>query len=97
MNGTGVGEVVKSNCDTLPTGSLVTASTGWQQYSVHQGRAVEVIPSDHDPVRYLGALGISGLTAYFGLLEIAAPKPGETVLVSAAAGSVGHLLSLIHI
>ena len=92
MNGTGVGEVVTSNCDTLPAGSLVTASTGWQQYSVHQGRAVEVIPADHDPVRYLGALGISGLTAYFGLLEIAAPKPGETVLVSAAAGSVGHLV-----
>ena len=92
MNGTGVGEVVKSNCDTLPAGSLVTASTGWQQYSVHQGRAVEVIPADHDPLRYLGALGISGLTAYFGLLEVAAPKPGETVLVSAAAGSVGHLV-----
>ena len=90
MNGTGVGAVVLSNCDNIPLGSLVAASTGWQQYSVHQGRAVEVIPADHDPVRYLGALGISGLTAYVGLLEIAAPKPGETVLVSAAAGSVGH-------
>lgn len=92
MNGTGVGEVVSSEDPDVAVGTQVMAPTGWQQYSVHKASAVTVIPGDHDPVDYLGALGVNGLTAYFGLLEVGRPAAGETVMVSAAAGSVGHLV-----
>lgn len=95
MNGSGVGEVIDSRCAEVPVGTRVKAATGWQQYSVHKGGDTEVIPESHDPVLYLGPLGVSGLTAYFGLLEVGQPRSGETVLVSAAAGSVGHLVGQI--
>ncbi|MEM7278791.1 MAG: NADP-dependent oxidoreductase [Pseudomonadota bacterium] len=95
MNGSGVGEVVESNSDDLALGSYVRASTGWQQFSVHKGSEVELIPASHDPVLYLGPLGINGLTAYFGLLDVGQPREGETVMVSAAAGSVGHIVGQI--
>jgi NADPH-dependent curcumin reductase CurA len=95
MNGSGVGEVVESNCVDVPVGSRVKASTGWQQFSVHKGSDASLIPTSHDPILYLGPLGVSGLTAYFGLLDIGQPRAGETVLVSAAAGSVGHIVGQI--
>jgi hypothetical protein len=95
MNGAGVGEVIASRCADVPVGSRVEAPTGWQQYSVHKGGDTSLIPAGHDPVRYLGPLGVSGLTAYFGLLDVGQPRSGETVMVSAAAGSVGHLVGQI--
>ncbi len=91
MNGTGVGEVVASECD-IPVGAHVTAPTGWQQYSVHDAKVATQIPDHHDPIHYLGPLGVNGLTAYFGLLHVGAPQAGETLMVSAAAGSVGHMV-----
>lgn len=94
MNGTGVGEVVASECD-IAVGTQVVAPTGWQDYSVHDAQHVTTIPADHDPVHYLGPLGVNGLTAYFGLLAVGQPVAGETVMVSAAAGSVGHLVGQI--
>jgi len=95
MNGSGVGEVIDSNCADVPVGSRVKAPTGWQQYSVHKGSDTELIPESHDPILYLGPLGVSGITAYFGLLDVGQPRSGETVLVSAAAGSVGHIVGQI--
>jgi len=95
MNATGVGEVVDSRAADIAVGTMVSAPTGWQAYSVHNANAVEIIPAAHDPIAYLGPLGINGLTGYFGLLEVGQPKAGETVLVSAAAGSVGHLVGQI--
>ncbi|NOX49045.1 MAG: NADP-dependent oxidoreductase [Gammaproteobacteria bacterium] len=92
MNGTGVGEVVASNSADISVGTFVMAPTGWQQYSIHAAKNVTPIPSEHDPIHYLGPLGVNGLTAYFGLLDVGQPKAGETVLVSAAAGSVGHMV-----
>lgn len=92
MNGTGVGEVVASNADAFRPGDKVLGPTGWQVYSVHGAAALTKIDPDHDPVDYLGPLGVNGLTAYFGLLRVGVPKAGETVMVSAAAGSVGHLV-----
>lgn len=92
MNGTGVGEVVAGDVPELPAGTRVLGPTGWQTYSVHAPSALTVIPTEHDPIDYLGALGVNGLTAYFGLFEIGQPHHGETVMVSAAAGSVGHLV-----
>lgn len=95
MNGSGVGEVIESRSAEVPVGSQVKAATGWQQYSVHKGSDVSLIPASHDPLLYLGPLGVSGLTAYFGLLDVGQPRSGETVMVSAAAGSVGHLVGQI--
>jgi NADPH-dependent curcumin reductase CurA len=95
MNGTGVGEVIASEDADVPVGSKVVGPTGWQQYSVQRAKDISVIPPAHDPIHYLGPLGVNGLTAYFGLLEVGQPKAGETVMVSAAAGSVGHLVGQI--
>lgn len=95
MNATGVGEVVSSESAAFPVGTQVMAPTGWQQYSVHKPAALTPIPAGHDPIHYLGPLGVNGLTAYFGLLEVGAPREGETVMVSAAAGSVGHMVGQI--
>lgn len=95
MNGTGVGEVVASNVERFAVGAKVLAPTGWQTYSVHEAKALSLIDPSHDPVHYLGALGINGLTAYFGLLEVGQAVAGDTVMVSAAAGSVGHLVGQI--
>jgi NADPH-dependent curcumin reductase CurA len=99
MNGNGIARVETSADPSVPAGALVSAPTGWQEYSVHPPSALSVLPADTDPARQLGALGTNGLTAYFGLFEVGQPRPGETVLVSAAAGSVGHIaaqLAKIH-
>ncbi len=71
------------------------APTGWQQFSSHKAKDLSIIPSAHNPLHYLGPLGVNGLTAYFGLLDVGQPRPGETVMVSAAAGSVGHMVGQI--
>jgi NADPH-dependent curcumin reductase CurA len=92
MNGTGVGEVTESRSEDFAAGDRVLGPTGWQAYSVHKPRALTLIPEGHDPVDYLGPLGVNGLTAYFGLFEVGRPAAGETVMISAAAGSVGHLV-----
>ena len=95
MNGTGVGEVVQSNAASFPVGAKVVAPTGWQAFSTHPAKALTLIDEAHDPIHYLGPLGVNGLTAYFGLLDVGQPKSGETVMVSAAAGSVGHIVGQI--
>ncbi len=95
MNSTGVGEVVESGVADIPVGSMVVGPTGWQSYSAHEAKAVTAIHPSHNPLHYLGPLGVNGLTAYFGLLEVGQPKSGETVMVSAAAGSVGHMVGQI--
>lgn len=95
MNATGVGEVVESQAEGFKSGDRVMAPTGWQTYSAHTADAVTKLDPQHDPVHYLGPLGVNGLTAYFGLLRIGQPAAGETVMVSAAAGSVGHLVGQI--
>lgn len=92
MNGTGVGEVVESNSADLPVGTKVMGPTGWQAYSAHEAKALSVIPEAHDAIHYLGPLGVNGLTAYFGLFDVGQPRDGDTVMVSAAAGSVGHMV-----
>jgi len=95
MNGTGVGEVIASSAPDVEVGRQVLAPTGWQELSAHRASDVSLIPEGHDPLHYLGPLGVNGLTAYFGLLQVGQPQPGETVMVSAAAGSVGHMVGQI--
>ncbi len=92
MNGTGVGEVVASNTPSVAVGDRVIAATGWQQFVAMDVEHVTVIDPSHDPIHYLGPMGVNGLTAYFGLFDVGCPEPGNTVMVSAAAGSVGHMV-----
>jgi leukotriene B4 12-hydroxydehydrogenase/15-oxo-prostaglandin 13-reductase len=88
-----VAEVVESQLDTLPVGSVVVGNLPWQQYSLSDGKGLQQIPTGPAPISYfLGLLGMPGLTAYFGLLDICQPKPGETVVVSGAAGAVGMVV-----
>ncbi len=96
MRAFAVGEVVRSRVDVLPEGSFVTGLLGWQDYSVAEAKGVRRIDPAVAPISaYLGVLGINGLSAYFGLLEIGRPKPGETVVVSTAAGAVGGAVGQI--
>ena len=99
MRGGGVGVVVKSNSARYKEGDRVSGLTGWQDYCIaDEGmRAMNVLPKDLpvDLPVMLGACGMTGLTAYFGLLELGRPKPGETVVVSAAAGAVGSVVGQI--
>ena len=92
MNGTGIGKVVESQSEDVPVGSMVLGSTGWQAYVALAAESVTLIPSERESIQYLGPLGVNGLTAYFGLFRVGRPARGETVMVSAAAGSVGHFV-----
>lgn len=95
MWGEGVARVTASEHPDFAAGDLVLGRTDWQDYSVQKAGGLTKIPPGDDPPAYLGALGTNGLTAYFGLLDVGRAKEGETVLVSAAAGSVGHLVGQI--
>ena len=92
MRGSAVARVEASNDASIAAGDIVSCGAGWQDYSVHAAGAVERIDHEDDPADYLGVLGGTGLTAYFGLLAITEPREGETVMVSAAAGAVGHIV-----
>jgi NADPH-dependent curcumin reductase CurA len=95
MAGWGLGEVVQSNDAKFAPGDLVSGEYGWQRYAVLPARALTKHDKRLKPEHILGVLGITGLTAYFGLLDIGRPRPGETVLVSAAAGAVGSIAGQI--
>ena len=92
MSGTGIGEVVASKDEAFPEGVMVLGPTGWQSYAALETSAITRIPFDRDPFQYLGPLGINGLTAFFGLFKVGRPAAGDTVMISAAAGSVGHFV-----
>lgn len=91
-----VGEVVESNDPDFAVGDLLTAFAGWQDFFVTDGKGSRrVEPAVAPPSTALGILGMPGMTAYTGLLNIGRPKPGETVVVAAAAGPVGSLVGQI--
>jgi NADPH-dependent curcumin reductase CurA len=96
MGGANVGQVVESKFDGLKRGDIVMGHLLWQLYAVAPGKALLKIDPDRAPISTaLGVLGMTGLTAYFGLLKIAEPKKGETVVVSGAAGAVGSVVGQI--
>ena len=98
MRGGGIARIVESNTPQYAVGDLVTGLTGWQEYVRLDGSAmVQPVPAGLPvpPEVFLGVLGVTGLTAYFGLLEIGQPRAGETVLVSAAAGATGSVVGQI--
>lgn len=90
----GIGTVIESNNDAIPVGANVFGMTGWQQYAVMDASAT-VLPDGVEPEAALSVFGVTGLTAYFGLLEIGQPQAGETVLVSGAAGATGSVVGQI--
>lgn len=94
--GEAVGEVIESNDPRLARGDLVEGMLGWQEYAVASAKALRKVDGVQNPITTaLYALGMPGMTAYFGLLDICKPQPGETVVVSAAAGGVGSLVGQI--
>jgi len=96
LKGGVVGEVVESASDAYDAGDLVTGEGTWSDYATLDADDVAPVdPTVADPEAYLGVLGMPGRTAYFGLLEVGEPKPGDTVVVSGAAGAVGSVVGQI--
>jgi NADPH:quinone reductase len=96
MAGGAVGQVIESRGAALAPGDFVLGQWGWQEYVTVDGAHVRKLDPKLAPVSTaLGVLGMPGMTAYFGFLDICQPKPGETVVVSGAAGAVGSLVGQI--
>jgi NADPH-dependent curcumin reductase CurA len=93
MTGQVVGEVAESNDPRFAAGDTVVGQLGWQDYAVARGGALRKVDPGVAPVQTaLHVLGGTGLTAYFGLFDVGQPKPGDAVVVSAAAGAVGQIV-----
>ncbi|WP_354702496.1 NADP-dependent oxidoreductase [Paraconexibacter sp. AEG42_29] len=88
-------EVVDPGKSALAPGSVVFCDTGWQEYAAIPAATAMPVPIQTALTHHLSTLGLTGMTAYFGLLEIGAPAPGETVVVSAAAGATGNVVGQI--
>jgi NADPH:quinone reductase len=92
----GVARVVESKNPNFAVGDIVDVYMGWQEYVVSNGKGIRKLDPSVAPVSTaLGVLGMTGMTAYFGLLDVCNPKPGETVVVSGAAGAVGSIVGQI--
>jgi NADPH:quinone reductase len=92
----GVARVVESKNEKFAVGDIVDVYMGWQEYVVSNGKGIRKLDPAIAPVSTaLGVLGMTGMTAYFGLLDVCNPKPEETVVVSGAAGAVGSLVGQI--
>ena len=93
LEGGAVGEVVESKADGFAPGDLVQHMAGWRDEAVVAARGVNKLPNlGVEPQQFLGVLGVTGSTAYFGLLDAAGAKQGDIVFVSAAAGAVGSVV-----
>jgi NADPH-dependent curcumin reductase len=96
MEGRAVCQVVETNLPEYQRGELVFAPIGWQEYALSDGAGVRRVDPSLGPISYaLGVLGMPGLTAYTGLLNIGQPKPGETLVLAAASGAVGSVVGQI--
>src|SRR5262249_29207395 len=96
MEGGTISEVVASNVPRFAKGSVVVGHTGWQTYALSDGSSVQKVEPTRGPIQAaLGVLGMPGMTAYMGLLEIGKPAAGETVVVAAASGAVGSVVGQI--
>src|SRR5204863_9665702 len=93
MDGGAVGEVVESSAESFVAGDLVQHFAGWRDEAVIPALTGRKLPDlGAEPQHFLGVLGITGMTAYFGLLDAASAKEGDIVFVSAAAGAVGSVV-----
>lgn len=92
----GIGEVVESRCGVYKVGDIVTTLTGFQEYALIRDDVFStLISGETDQVAIMSIYGSSGSTAYFGMTDIGRPRPGETVVVSAAAGATGSIAGQI--
>lgn len=91
MRASGLGRVVESKSPNFKAGDLVYGTFGWQEYWLGPGKHLEhrETPRGAKDIDHLGLLGVSGMTAYFGIFDVGRLKDGETVVISGAAGSVG--------
>jgi NADPH-dependent curcumin reductase CurA len=92
MAGFTLSRVVASTDPAFAPGDIVEADSGWQDYAVHRPQALRKVDVRLPLTNHLSVLGVTGLTAWFGLLRVGRPQPGETVLVSAAAGATGNVV-----
>jgi NADPH-dependent curcumin reductase len=93
MGGGAVGEIAASNNPRFKVGDKVVGMGGWQLYSLSDGAGLNVVDASRIPIQaYLGPVGMPGVTAWYGLNKIIAPKAGETIVVSAATGAVGSVV-----
>ena len=93
MVGGTVGEVVASRHPKLKVGDVVVGGLGWQEYALSRGEGLMRVDPKKAPLSaYLGAVGMPGVTAWYGLFDIGKPQPGETVVVAAASGAVGSVV-----
>nr|WP_294899210.1 NADP-dependent oxidoreductase [uncultured Pedobacter sp.] len=91
-----IAEVTESKNSDFKVGDLVSGILAWKQFQTNNGKSLNKIDKQTDkPSAYLGILGMTGLTAYLGLIEIGKPKAGETLVVSGAAGAVGSVVGQI--
>ena len=96
MTGGVVGTVVESRTPEVAVGDIVEGSLGWQEYAVARPGQLRKVDPELAPISTaVGVLGMPGMTAYFGFLEVAAPEVGDTVVVSAASGAVGQVVGQI--
>ena len=96
MIGEIAGQIVESNAEGFAKGDYVTAHTGWQTHGIADGRDLRKLdPTDAPISTSLGVLGMPGLTAYFGTLDVLRPKAGDTLVVNAASGAVGSVVGQI--
>lgn len=93
MRGQGTGVVIESDNPALPVGTPVSGMIGWRRYLVSDGRnpPLQKLPEATLPATALNVLGLTGLTAWFGMLDVGGPQKGDTVLVSGAAGATGSV------
>ena len=91
-----VGKIVQSRTPAFTVGEVVEGPLGWQEFAVSDGNNLRRVDAGLGPLSTaLGILGMPGMTAYFGFLEIGQPRPGDTVVVSAASGAVGQVVGQI--
>jgi NADPH-dependent curcumin reductase CurA len=89
ISGDGIAEVLESKNEEYKSGDIISAIVPWQEYAILSGNPYKIPSADNYITEYLGILGLTGLTAYFGLNKIAFPRSGETMVISGAAGAVG--------
>ena len=95
MRAGAIGQVIESKDPSRKPGELVQGLFGWQDYAVAPSAMLARVPDGVEPTHLLGVLGITGLTAYFGLLDLGQPKAGDVVVVSGAAGATGSVAGQI--
>ena len=97
MRGATVSRILASKSASHPVGSLVTATQGWTELAIVPAKHVEIVslPSNGKPTDALGVLGGTGLTAYFGIINVGEVKKGDFVVVSGAAGATGSVVCQI--